>query len=277
MSVDTSKVLSESLTRTFSRNGLIVIVGVYVASLFGTIGYSSLFIDAFIEAWEELIRDQPEFSDVLGDPETLLPLAFDIPEPLALFLIAVSILATVVLLAVALRAFHAGFEDELPTELVFDNIAWVAVNLFVGGIIFAILWGLGLLLFLIPGIIVYVLLIYYTAAIAVEDRNFVDAFARSISVTKGNRLSVFLLFLAFFLVVIAVGIAFSIVGSFFMLVNPTLSTLVDLAAQSVIVTYFAAVVAISYRELTEPSESAEEADEDDPFEEFTPASEGTHS
>lgn len=275
MSFNTSEVLSDSLYRAFSRNGVIVMIGVYLASLVGSIGYSSIFIDTFNTFWDEFTQEQPQFADLFDDPEMFFPLAFDIPEALALLLIAVSIVASVVLLAVAIRVFHAGIDDELPTELVFDNIAWVGVNLFVGGIIFGLLWLIGLIFFIVPGIFVFVLLVYFSAATAVEDRNFVDAFARSVSVTKGERLQIFLLFLAFFLVMIAVGIAFSIVGSFFILVSPALSSLIDLAAQTIIVVYFAAVVAVSYRALNEPDDTAEDAVEEDPFEEFTPASEGT--
>ncbi len=275
MSFNTSEVLSDSLYRTFSRNGVIVMIGVYLASLVGSIGYSSIFIDVFNTFWDEFAQEQPQFADMFDDPEMLFPLAFDIPESIALLLIAVSIVASVVLLAVAIRTFHAGLEDELPTELVFDNLAWVGVNLFVGGIVFGLLWLIGLVFFIVPGILVFVLLIYFTAATAVEDRNFVDAFARSVAVTKGERLQVFILFLAVFLVAIAMGIAFTIVGSFFILVSPIISSLIDLAAQSIIVVYFAAVVAVSYRALTEPDDLATESDDDDPFEEFTPASEGT--
>lgn len=273
MSLSTSKVLGDSLYRTFSRNGILVIVGVYLASLVGTIGFSSLVFDAFESLWNEIIAEEPDFADLFDGPEVFLPLAYDIPDAVALFLVAASILATVVLIAVAVRVFHAGYDRELPAEIVFDNIAWVGINLFIGGIVFGFLWLLGLIFFIIPGIIIFVLLIYFVAAIAIEDRNFVDGFARSIAVTKGHRLQVFVLFLAVFLIAIAASVAFAIVASFFFLLSPLFGELIDLVAQSVITVYVAAVIATSYRTLTQPAE--ELSTEDDPFEEFTPASEST--
>lgn len=276
MSFNTSEVLSDALNRTFSRNGILVMAGMFLASLLGTIGLHSMVFDSFIEFWDEFVEEFPELAELVEDPEDFLPLAFDIPDALSLFLVAISIIASLVLLAVAIRAFHGEFTDELPTELVFDNIAWVAVNLFVGGIVFGILWMIGLVFFIIPGIIIFVLFVYFMAAVVIEDRNFVDAFATSVRVTKGERISVFVLFLAIFLIALAVSIAFGLVGSFFILVNPIIAELIDILGRSIIMVYFAAAVAISYRELNQPADEddADESDEEDPFEEFTPASEG---
>lgn len=276
MSLDISDTLGDSLYRTFSRNGLVILAGVYIAGLLGNIGWSSLFADDMERFFEDVVADFPEFED-LFDPDALVPLALDIPDGVSLLLIAVSILASIVLLAVAIRVFHAGLDDAVPTELVVDNIAWVGVNLFVGGIVFTVLWVAGLVVFIVPGIVVYVLLIYFLAAIAVEDRNFIDAFARSVAVTRGQRLQVFLLFLATFLIAIAVAFAFGIVSSILFFISPPLAELVDQFGQSLVMVYFAAVVAVSYRALTAADgPDADAPDEGDPFEEFTPASEGTH-
>lgn len=275
MGLNTSDILGDSLYRTFSRNGILLIVGVYLASLIGTIGMSSLVLASFESLWEDLVAEEPELADLFDNgPDAFLPLAFDLPGSVSLFLVALSAIISVVLLAVAVRVFHGGLDDELPAEVVFDNIAWVGVNLFVGGIIFGLLWFAGLVLFVIPGIIVFVFLIYFIAAVAVEDRNFIDAFARSAGVTKGERVGVFVLFLAVWLIMIAASVAFAIVASFFMLVSPILAELVELVAQSIVTVYFAAVVAVSYRALTTPEEPDESAEED-PFDEFTPASQST--
>ncbi len=277
MSLDISKVLGESLERAFSRNGLILMAGVYLATLIGMIGFSSAMVDSLDSFWQELVAENPEFADLFDGPEELLPLALDLPSSVSLLLVLTSIVASVVLLAVAIRVFHADLRDELPAEIVFDNLAWVAVNLFVGGIIFGIFWILGLILLIIPGIVIFVFLIYYLAAIAVEDRNFIDGFARSVSVTRGQRIKVFLLFLAVFVISFAVGITFGLVGAFAHFVEPVLGELIELIAQTILTVYFAAVVAVSYQQLTAPDQSAEtKADaEEDFFEEFTPASQST--
>lgn len=276
MSLNTSEILADSLYRVFSRNGLLVMAGVYLASIVGMIGISSAVFESLESLWDDLVAEEPDLEDLIGGPEDLLPLAFDLPTSVSLFLVVIAMIASFVLLAVALRVFHAGIDDTLPAELAFDNIAWVAINLFVGAIVFGFVWVVGLALFIVPGIIVFVLLIYFLAAVAIEDRNFIDAFARSVAVTRGERLSVFVLFLAVWLIAIAASIAFGIVASFFLLVSPVVGALIEQLAQAIVMVYFAAVVAESYRALTTDgpvsTDDGETDDEDDPFEEFEPAS-----
>lgn len=279
MSLDTSDILGDSLYRTFSRNGLVLIVGAYFASLLGMIGLSSAVFDGFESLWDDLVEEEPDLAEFFDGPADFLPLAFDMPSWAALGLLAAGIVLGLIVLVVALRVFYAGLDDELPSSIILEHLGWASVNLLVGGFIFSFLWGIGLALFVIPGIIIFVLLVYFSAGVAVDNQNFVDAFARSVSITKGERLSVFVLFLAVWLIAIAVSIAFTIVGAIFILVSPIASELVSLIAQSMLLVYFAAVIATSYRHLMEGPEAApspddddSDDDDDDPFEEFTPAS-----
>lgn len=273
MGFDTSEVLGDALYRTFSRNGLLFIGAMFVANLVYSIGMNSLMADLLEEFRQWLIEQDPELEEELGEEVFAIPLAFDIEGWMALLLITLGFLATVLLIAVVLRSVYGGYDSELPTELVMDNLAWVGVNLLVGMIVFGILWMIGLALFIIPGIFIFVVFIYFMAAVAIEDRSFIDGMGHSWNITKGHRVQVFILFLAVWLIAFAVAIAFLIVGSFLALIDENLSVVLNTVGSSIMYVYFLAVLAISYRGLVEDDHQA--GTEEDPFEEFTPASEGT--
>ncbi|MFW6153500.1 MAG: hypothetical protein ACOC42_03985 [Halobacteriota archaeon] len=268
MELQLKSILGDALYRLFKRNGLLLVGALFVVNLVMQVGLSSLFIDTWREMWTDLATSAPEFAEAIEDPDTLFPLAMDMPEPLALGLAVIAVVLFVIVLAVAVRVFHSTDERTIKTEFVFDNIAWVTVNLFVGMIVFGILWTVGLLLFVIPGLFVFVTLIYCIAVVAVEDRSFVAGFSRSWGLTKGHRLRIFLLFLTVWVLSIAAGVIFGLFTSFIYLASPTAGSIVDLFVNSLVTMYFAAVLALSYRALTEPDEPNADADEPDEEEAF---------
>lgn len=272
MALAIRSVLADGLYRTFARNGLILIGGTFLANVVFQVGFTSLIFEEFLAIWEEFLQEYPEFGDAVTDPSEIFPLAVAMPDGLALALLVIGVVLGVVVLAVAVRIFYSDETERIPTSYVTDDIAWVTVNLFVGSLIFGLLWLLGLVLLVVPGIIVFVLLVYYIAGVAVEGRSFIDAMARSWSVTRGNRIRVFLLFFAYFVILMLAGIAFGMVTTFVAVVNPLLGELVSLATNSIVIVYFAAVVAISFRRLVEPTPTEEE---DDAFDEFIPADQHT--
>lgn len=279
MSFQIRSVLGDSLYRLFSRNGLILVGAVFLMNVLLQIGLSSLFIGMWEEFWDEFVETYPEFADVFDDTDDLFPLAVDVPDSVALAIVVIGVLLSLILLAVALRVFYSTEEHSIKTELVFDNIAWVTVNLFVGLIIFFILWSIGLALLIIPGIFVFVSFIYFIAAVSVEDRSFVDGFSRSWSLARGNRFKIFLLFFAVFVITIVAAITFALFTAFIHFLSPLAGTIVDQLWNALITLYFAAVVAISFRSLVEPDapeEDVEETPTEDTFEEFTPADQDAH-
>lgn len=269
MSIEIRDVLGDGVDRTFSRNGGILLGAVFLASVITQIGATSLVFDQLETWWEDLLADFPEFEEFVDDPEVLFPLAFDIPAFLALGLFVLGILLTIAAVAIAIRVFYSSNTSSIPAELIFDNIAWVVVNLFIGMVIFGVLWSVGLMLFIVPGIFIFVSLVYFSAVIAIEDRSFVSGLSSSWSLASGNRWDIFVLFLAYFLISIAVYFAFALVTSFVYLASPLAGQLIDILATSLLTVYFAAILAISYRRLTVGP--AEPEDEGDPFEEFVPA------
>lgn len=270
MDLNVTSALRDGLYRTFARNGLILVAAVFVANVVFQVGFTSLIHEAYLELLEEFAAQYPEFDEALVDPATVFPLAMDLPDAVSLGLLALGVVLTVSTLAVAVRVFATDATSTVPGDLVTDDIAWVTINLFVGSIVFVVLWVAGLLLVVVPGIVVYVLLVYFVAAVAVENRSFVDGMARSWRVTRGNRVRVFLLFLGYFLLTLAAGIAFGLVNTFLVLASPVLAELFSLLTNGLFVVYFAAVVAISFRQLTD-GERGDGEEEGDPFDEFVPA------
>jgi hypothetical protein len=70
---------------------------------------------------------------------------------------------------------------------------WVVLNMFVGGIVFSLVVVLGFIALVIPGFFLLVSLFFWNFYVAVEDENFIEAFKDSWALTKGDRLSLFLL------------------------------------------------------------------------------------
>ncbi|MFP4591145.1 MAG: hypothetical protein ACLFM8_06760 [Halobacteriales archaeon] len=269
MGIRTRAILGEGLYRTFRPNGLVLVAALVVAGVVMQVGLSSLLLEAVTDVWDDILQTYPEVFEGTETPDDALPLAVEMPRPLALFIFAIGLVATVLAVGVAVRVFASDRTDVVPRDLVVDDLVWMGVNLLVGTIIFAILWIVGLSLFVVPGVVAFVLLIYFVPAVAIEGRSFVDAMARSWRITRGNRLAVFVLFLAYFVFSILVTLVALVVGSFAILLHPIAAELVTQVANGFLHVLFAAVVARSFQELV-PRPSAQ-GDDGDAFDEFIPA------
>ncbi|RDZ91371.1 hypothetical protein DEQ92_22740, partial [Haloferax sp. Atlit-6N] len=123
---------------------------------------------------------------------------------------------------VATRILVGGYERTIPNDLLTRNIPLAIVNLFVGGIVYSALVVIGSIL-VIPGIIAYLAFVFMTVYIAVEDENFVAALGDSWSLTRGNWLRLFLLFVVIGVIGGVLGVLFSI-GS---MLSPAASTILS--------------------------------------------------
>lgn len=270
MGLGTRDVIGRSLYRTFRPNGLLLVLGVVIANLVFQVGLSSLLLDAIRGVWDDLVATYPELFEAGEDPASTLPLALEIPSSVALALLVLGFVFSILVLGVAVRVFSTENTETIPRELVVEDLAWMGVNLIVGTVVFFLLWSVGLALFVVPGIVLFVLLIYYLPAVAVEGRSFIDAMSRSWRVTRGNRLGVFVLFLAFFVLWFLTTLVVLILNGFAILIHPLVAELVTQVANGILTVVFAAIVAISFDELV-PKGTDRDEDEEDPFEEFIPA------
>ncbi len=277
MSIDIGGAFREGFWRTFARNGL-VLVGVFAAIALATTvlletmtvalleGVLGFFEGLSPEELEELGIPEEEHEQQVSELESLLADArespFAIPGVPA-SLVAVGLLVTALLAEaaslIAIRVFASDETDTVPREFVTDNIVLATLNGFVGGIVVWALIIVGLVFFVVPGIILAVLFYFLRQEIALKDKNFIQAMADSWRITKGHRIEVFVIGLVLVLASrleeasgFAVGLATSVGGS------------VTAAVVGGVLTAFgAAVVTRAYVQIDDETETEEEFE--DPY------------
>lgn len=184
--------------------------------------------------------------EVMADPTLLVP-----PVVGGLVSIVLAIAALVVTVG-AIRTFVSDETERLPRELFTRRMAWVVANLVVGGIVFAVAVTLGFVALVVPGIFLLVALTFWSVYVAVEDRNFLDSFRDSWTLTGGHRLGLFGLG-------VAVLIASAVVSAVFglgVLAGGVVEILFVQAGSAITVVFTIAVLAAAYRTLRTEADAA---------------------
>lgn len=81
------------------------------------------------------------------------------------------------------------------------------------GIIMAFGIGLGMILLIVPGIILYLMWAVATPVMMAEDRGIIDSLKRSAELTSGSKRMIFVLLLIFFVLAMVFGLLVAFVGS----------------------------------------------------------------
>lgn len=180
MSLDVGAALRDGASRTAERNGLVLMVGFLV------VGLASLVVRQTFSAWYfEAVRSMS--SEPLAFETPALPLAVGLPPAATVALwLALALLAEA-LRVVAVRTMVSDHTDRIPATLVRRNLGLATLNGFVGGVVVAVLVGLGSLALIVPGVFLAVSFIFVRQEIAVQDENFVDAMVNSWELASGNR------------------------------------------------------------------------------------------
>lgn len=139
-----------------------------------------------------------------------LPLALGLSPSIAAVLWLIAYVLGLAVIIVGLDTF--GNEGDTFAELETDNVGWNVLHLFLGSVVFGILVTIGLLLFVIPGLLFIVFLFFFPAAIALDNQSFFEAFSTSASLVRDNFLSTVGLILLAIVVFIVLGIVGWIVG-----------------------------------------------------------------
>lgn len=172
MSVNIGQSLQEGLTRTFSRNGILLIV---IWAIIG--GLSQLASNTWLASF---------FSGLSVEPTTLGP-TLDIPALYAGIGALVFYLVSFVIMAGAIRTFVSDNTYSVPRSNFTRNLIWMLLNLTVGFVIFYLAIVIGSILLLIPGLFLLVSLYFWFVFVIVEDENFYEAFQSSWALARGNR------------------------------------------------------------------------------------------
>lgn len=221
--------LKEGVSRATARNGLVLMGILFVLyALNGLLGLG-------VMRWNAGVLP----GDVGVDPTLLVP-----PLLAGLLSIVLTIAGLVVSVA-AIRVLVSDETERLPRDLFTRRIAWVVANLVVGGIVFGVAVALGFVALIVPGLFLLVALAFWGVYVAVEERNFLDAFRDSWALTRGHRLELFGLG-------VAVLIASAIVSAVFglgTLAGGAIEVLFVQAGSAITAVFTIAVLAAAYREL----------------------------
>lgn len=235
MSFNISNAVEQGFSRTFERNGLIL-VGAFV--VFGLLG--ALASETTGGSYVQFLADRPEITlggegpgssplaPFLGATrEGLDSVAPSLPFEIAAALSIVFALVEEALRIVAIRVFASGKTETIPSGLARRNLAWATINAAVAGVLITIATLVGLVFFVVPGVFLAMSFYFVRQVIAVEDRTLFDAMGRAWDLSAGNRLDLFVLGVVVFLVGLVASVPPALVGLAAPLVGAVLSVTVS--------------------------------------------------
>lgn len=181
MSFSVGSSLTGGISRVTNRNGLLLALALMTLG-----GAWQVLLYSAIAAW--II---PSGS---GTASQTMPLpSVDIPLMISAGGGVILLLGLQYLTIIAIRTLVGGYSRSIPTEYCTRSIGFALVNAPVGTIAFGITVFIGSLLFVIPGVIAYVALVFSLLYVAAEDKNVIAAFSSSWSLTRGHWLKLFAL------------------------------------------------------------------------------------
>jgi hypothetical protein len=195
MTLSISASVRDGAGRFVSRSGALL-----------TLAYAAVLVVYQLSLNGLVVAVLPVDAEALGATATF-------PAPTAVYgaVVLAALLATASLTVVTVRTFVADRRDAVPRAFYTRRLAWATANLLVGGVAYGLLVLLGSVMLLVPGVVVYVGLVFYTMYVAVEDESFVAAFRQSWRLVRPEFLRVFVLVAALGLGVALVGAAVGVV------------------------------------------------------------------
>ncbi len=281
MALSVLRALREGLRWTASRNGLLF-VGVFTAvGLLGSAALDSA-VASLAESMLALEADGEveleEEARLLFEDDSIAPLALPIPGAAVFLLFLTWLLGWVAASVVVVRAAVADEHESLPDDLVWRRLTAASANELLARVAVWVIVGIGLVAFVIPGIVLAVLFFFTRPGVAVEDRNGVEAMVESVARTKGVRLKLTGLLCSLAAVYVAIRSAGLILTAPFAFAS-SLSTPLALVSAFLSVLFVAAANVVwlavhgrTYAQVLEVEDGAEreEGDEDDGEEEGRP-------
>ncbi|WP_049898823.1 hypothetical protein [Halococcus agarilyticus] len=255
MSLRIGTALREGARRTFTRDGLVlvivfVLIGIITALATQTI--TAEILDAFLEFARsnqgtgegEITPEQVDTFETFAEGQARFALPIS-PIVAGLLLVLTAFLAEAANL-VAIRAFLAESGRALSGGLARRNIVVATLNGIVGGIVVGVIVAIGLVFLIVPGIFFAIAFLFLRQEIAVEDTNFVDAMADSWQLTKGDRLELFALVLG---VVVLISLVSTVVPLLIGFVSPLVNVVVSILLGGVTAVFGTAVMTRAYAQL----------------------------
>lgn len=231
MSLQLGPALTDGIKRGTTKTGGLLLAGLFVIQLLTQVFANTVAADA--------LPAESEFAVGLT-----LPLPGTVAGALTLVMLLMSAAYFVVMSRALARPRHAM--ASVPPELYTRRMGRATLSVAVAGIIVTVLTAIGLLFFIIPGIVLASCFLFFIFAIGVEDRGVIGALKRSWGLSKGNRLKLALVVI----LAGAIGVAVGLVGTVFELIGlPAVADVASAAITSVLYVFLYAIIAAAYLEL----------------------------
>ena len=194
MTFNVGDTVSEAVDRVTTSAAAVLIAALTVVGVAQTAALQDI-LRGFLEWTLEMLND-PEVSGELSASEietaeeqinayiSELPLALGLSPGVAALLWLVAFVVALVVVAIAIDAF--GNERDSLEGVPTEGLGRKTLHLFLGWIAYSILVAIGFLLLVVPGPLVAFFLVFFTAAIVIDDESFVSAFGSSYSVARNN-------------------------------------------------------------------------------------------
>jgi hypothetical protein len=262
MSLRIEAALREGFERTVRRNGLLLV------AVFVVFGLANRVVTQSANAGLTQLIDSTLPAPTTGggpgaggvppvDAGGVAPLALPIPLPVAILLVVAFAVAAEGIRIVAIRVFASDETETVPPDLARRDIGWAVLNGVVAGVIATVLVGIGLLVLVVPGLFLAVSFYFVRQAVALEDATVFDALSRSWELSKGNRLSVFVLLVVVWLVNLVASLPS---GAAFVL-TPAVATVLSAIIGGFTTVFGIAVATRAFVQLQNPDTDAEQWDD----------------
>lgn len=125
---------------------------------------------------------------------------------------------------------------------------------FIGGILYFLIFGIGFIALIIPGIFLFIKFLFYSYLILLNNEKIINSFKRSWQITKGNWWKIFILFLIFTLPAMILSTITGIIATFSIFIALAIDFIYLLLLGSLSVSIFT----ITYIQLINKEEVAKE-------------------
>lgn len=230
------------MDKVLSRNG-----GVFFALLAATSFFFVIAVQSRIAATETTGPMGQYLPTPFVEPSSL---AVGIPRSAAVVLIFASIYVGSYFAVAAVRVFVQETSG-IPSESYTEDVLGPTTQLFLGTLIFAPMFFLGLVFGILPGAFIAISFCFYLVYTAIHGDDVVAAFMESWAFSRGNRVPLFIAFLGFlfvFLALVAAGLGLYV---FVWSISDVLAELMLVLGASAILVFAVAIVTSAYNVVSE--------------------------
>lgn len=221
MTIDVAESIREAVDRVTTPLGALLLGLFAITGTLSTIGQQDVLrvtIDELVASLEQMEAPDEQTAEAFAQLQTDLQrmqsdlhLAMGLDQGTATALWAAAFLASLVVVALAIRAF--GRDASSPGDLETDGLGWTVLNLVMGWIAYGVLVAIGFVLLVLPSVVIAIVLLYFPVAVVLDDEWFGAAFGSSVSVFREHVLETVLVVLAIVAAYVVLGVVGALLGA----------------------------------------------------------------